>query len=265
MAFDELKAKQRVMWGSAPYEPVVELTKGVHTALIDALEPRQGEQWLDVATGTGAVALRAAKAGARVRGIDLSPELIEIARAKASRDGLEVHFEPGDAEALPVDDAAFDVLCSAIGTQFAPDHNAVARELARVCRPGGRLGLACWSPDSVVAGMFGVMRPFQPAPPAGVGNPFDWGRAEHVEALLGASFTLETEVRALPIVAESGQLVWETFVQAYGPTRTLAASLDEARREALRQAWVELFERDRRGDAIRQSWRYLLVRGIRRE
>ncbi len=264
MGFAELKARQSVVWGSGCYEPLVELTSGVHTALLEMLAPRQNERWLDVATGTGAVALRAARAGADVTGIDLAPALVETARRKAAQLGLEVRFGVGDAEALPVDGARFDVVCSAIGTQFAPDHAAVARELARVCRPGGRLGLACWTPDSVVARMFAVMRPFAAPLPPGAGNIFDWGRPDDVDALLGSSFELRCEERTLPVVAASGQALWELFSDVYGPTRTLAESLDAEHREALRRAWVDLFEADRDGDAIRQEWRYLLVHGVRR-
>ncbi|MEW6268911.1 MAG: class I SAM-dependent methyltransferase [Thermodesulfobacteriota bacterium] len=264
MAFAELKARQSIIWGSGPYEPITELTRGVHDALLGTLEPRAGQRWLDVATGTGAVALRAAAAGAEVTGIDLAPALIEKARTKAAWQGLAVRFEVGDAEELPFPTASFDVVCSAIGTQFAPDHAAVARELARVCRQRGRLGLACWVPDSVVARMFAVMRPFAPPPPPGAGNAFDWGRPEYLSEQLGETFELHYDERVLPVVADSGQAMWELFVDAYGPTRTLAASLEPERREELRRAWVELFERDRSGGAIRQAWRYLLVRGIRR-
>ncbi|HEY8513907.1 MAG TPA: class I SAM-dependent methyltransferase [Candidatus Binatia bacterium] len=264
MAFAELKARQSVMWGAGPYEPIVELTRGVHDVLLARLEPRPGERWLDVATGTGAVALRAAMAGADVTGIDLSPALIEKAKSKAVWQGVMARFEVGDAEALSAPSASFDVVCSAIGTQFAPDHGAVARELARVCRKGGRLGLACWTPDSVVARMFAVMRPFAPAPPPGAGNTFDWGRGDYVEKLLGESFALDFEERVLTVVAESGEAMWELFVEAYGPTRTLAASLDPERREELHRAWVDLFEADRSAGAIRQAWRWLLVHGVRR-
>jgi SAM-dependent methyltransferase len=264
MPFEELKARQSVMWGSGPYEPVVEITKEVHDALLEALAPQPGERWLDVATGTGAVALLAARAGAEVTGLDLSPALIETAKQKAAAEGLEIDFEAGDAEALPYEDASFDAVCSAIGTQFAPDHAAVAGELARVCRPGGRLGLACWTPDSGVAAMFGVMKPFMPPPAPGQGNIFDWGRPEHAQELLGDAFELEFETRDTVLHAESGDEVWQVFSTAYGPTKTLAESLDEERREELRRAWVEFFERDRQDGEIVHSRTYLLITGTRR-
>jgi SAM-dependent methyltransferase len=264
MAFEELKSRQSVVWGSGPYEPVVELTKEIHDALVEALRPQPGERWLDVATGTGAVALLAARAGANVTGLDLSPVLIETAKQKAAAEGLEIAFEAGDAEALPYEDASFDVVCSAIGTQFAPDHAAIAGELARVCRPGGRLGLACWTPESGVAGMFAVMRPYMPPPAPGQGNVFDWGRPEYARELLGDAFELELEVRDTVLRAESGEEVWQLFSSAYGPTKTLAESLDEERREELHAKWNEFFEGFREDGEIVQSRTYLLVRGTRK-
>src|SRR5690606_28056946 len=123
---------------------------------------------------------------------------------------------------------------------------------------------ACWTPDSVVARMFAVMRPFATTPPPGAGNVFDWGRPDYVDALLGSGFEPRYEERTLAVVADSGEALRELFSDAYGPTRTLAASLEPERREALRRAWVELFEADRSGGAIRQGWRYLLVHGVRR-
>jgi SAM-dependent methyltransferase len=263
MPFEELKSRQSVMWGSGPYEPIVEITKEIHHALVEALRPQPGERWLDVATGTGAVALLAARAGADVTGLDLSPALIETAKRKSAAEGMQIDFEAGDAEALPYDDASFDVVCSAIGTQFAPDHAAVARELARVCRPGGRLGLACWTPESGVAGMFGVMKPFMPPPAPGQGNIFDWGRPEYALELLGDAFELEIAVRDTVFRAASGEEVWQVFSSAYGPTKTLVESLDEQRREELHAKWNDFFEGLREDGEIVQSRTYLLVTGMR--
>lgn len=264
MPFEELKARQSVMWGSGPYEPIVEITSEVHAALVAALDGQPGERWLDVATGTGAVALRAAQVGAQVTGVDLAPRLVEIAQKTGASQGVDVQFETGDAEALQFADASFDVVSSAIGTQFAPDHRAVAAELARVCKPGGRMGLACWTPTSGVADMFGVMRQFMPTPPPGAGNVFDWGRPEYATDLLGADFELDITERDTIYNPKSGEASWQTFVTAYGPTKTLAANLDEDRREQLHQSWLELFEGCRKGDRIEQSRTYLLILGRRR-
>lgn len=264
MAFQELKQRQSVVWGAGEYEPIVEMTKDIHARLVEALEPKPGERWLDAACGTGAVALRAARAGADVTGLDLAPALIETARRKAVAEDLDVTFEVGDAEDLPYEDASFDVVVSAIGTMFAPDHQAVARELARVCRPGGRLGLANWGTGPGAADIFRLMAPFSPPPPPGAGKPFDWGREEHVRELLGDAFELEFGTEETPLVDESGEAVWNRLSTAYGPTKTLVASLEPERREELRRTMVEFFETHRQDGGIHQRREYLLVLGRRR-
>ncbi len=157
MAFEELKAKHGVMWGNGPYSRVSEHLKIAHDHLFRETPPQDGERWLDVATGTGEIARPAARAGAQVTGLDLAPELIETARERAAADGVEVTFEVGDAEALPYEDGSFDTVTSTFGVMFAPDHGAVARELARVCRPGGRLALLAWHPERGVAEFFKIM------------------------------------------------------------------------------------------------------------
>jgi ubiquinone/menaquinone biosynthesis C-methylase UbiE len=141
-ALAALKADQARIWGSAAWQQIAERQLfPVHDELIARLGPHPGERWLDLATGTGAVALRAARAGAAVTGQDLAPELIVTARDLGVKEGLGVDFEVGDAERLDYPDASFDVVSSAHGVVHAYDHRAVANELARVCRPGGRLGL----------------------------------------------------------------------------------------------------------------------------
>ena len=141
MAFDELKKKQSAMWGSAPFERVAEEIADIHDVLVDAVDPQPDEAVLDVASGTGGVTERIARRGAQVTGIDFAPTLVETARSRAGDAGLDIRYDVGDAEALPYEDASFDVVVSAFGHMFAPDHRAAASELARVCRPGGRLGL----------------------------------------------------------------------------------------------------------------------------
>jgi len=262
--FEELKAKQSVMWGNGPYERITDLLTESQQDLVAALQPQADEKWLDVATGTGAVARLAAGAGADVTGLDLAPDLIETAR-RQTEESLSIRFEVGDAEALPYEDASFDVVVSTFGVMFAPDHAAVARELARVSRPGGRLGLASWTEDSGIGDLFRVMRPFQAAPPPqGIGNPFAWGDEDHVRALLGDDFDLELELRDTEHRLSSGEEAWEIFSTSYGPTKTLAESLDESRREELHRSWVELYERSRIGDEIVHHRNYLRVLGTRR-
>ena len=162
MAFEALKQQQAAAWGSAPFENVAAELANVHDHLVRELDPQPGETWLDVGTGTGAVASRAARAGAAVTGSDLAPALIETAKRLAAEEGLEITYEVGDAEELPYGNADFDVVSSSFGAIFAPDHKAVARELARVTRPGGRLGLTAWDPTGGGADFFKIMGRFRP-------------------------------------------------------------------------------------------------------
>lgn len=263
MPFEELKQRHSVVWGAGPYQGVTDTITDIHRAVIERLDPQPGQRLLDLACGTGAVAERAAATGADVVGVDIAPALIEQARQRAAERGLEIDYRVGDAEALEFEDQSFDLVASTCGVMFAPDHQAVARELARVTKPGGRVGLACWTPESGLAEMFKVMRPFQPTPPAGVGNQFDWGREEYVRGLLGQDFELEFDHGDSVLEADSGESVWQLFATEYGPTKVLADSLDEEQREELHRAFVDLHERSRRDSRIEFSRTYLLTLGMR--
>jgi SAM-dependent methyltransferase len=261
MGFEELKARQREVWGSAPWERVAETLSDLHEAVVEQLGPRPGERWLDLATGTGAVALRAARAGARVTGIDLAPALIEKAKRFAAEENLAIRFHVGDVEDLPYAEASFDVVSSAVGVIFAPDHEAVARELARVCRPGGRLGIVSWRPDPEYEQVF---EPFREPREPGAGDPEDWGREEYAGRLLEEHFELEFAEGDLPIRGDSGEAVWQLMVTSAGPLKAMADSLDDQRREKLRRAYVEYYERFRGDGGISAPGRYLLILGTRR-
>lgn len=262
MAYQELKQRQSVMWGTGPYQRVTETIGDIHERVVERLAPRPGLRWLDLACGTGAVAERAAAAGASVTGIDLAPALIETARERAAERGLEIAYRVGDCERLDVADASFDVVSSTCGVMFAPDHEATARELARVTRPGGRIALANWTPTGGLARMFKMMAPFQPAPPPS--NPFDWGDASRVRGLLGGWFDLELDEHISTLRLPSGEAYWELFSTSYGPTKVLADSLGD-RREELHRTWVEFFESNYRANGeIAHTREYLLIVGERR-
>lgn len=263
--FAELKARQAVTWGAAPFEQITETFADIHDRLIACLSPRPGERWLDVASGTGPLAQRAARAGATVFGVDFAPVLIATARRLAAAEGLNIRLEIGDCETLAHPPASFDVVVSSFGTMFAPDHAAVAAELARVCRPGGRLGLAGWRPGGGAARMAEVVMSFQPGVPTpGAGNPFDWGREAYVEGRFGDAFDLEYLTGESPHVAASAEAIWDLYVHAAGPVRTLADSLPPVRRDALRQAFVSLVDAYRDRGGVRFPREYLLVLGRRR-
>ena len=252
------------MWGSGPFERVEWTIAAMHDDLVARLPTGSGMRWLDVGCGTGAVSMRAARAGAEVTGLDLAPVLVETARRRAEEEGLSIRYDTGDCEALPYEDASFDVVSSSVGMMFAPDHAAAARELARVCRRGGRIGLTAWRPDSGVGDFIHLIGRFQPSPPEGAGNPLDWGREEYVSELLGSAFEVEFDEADAPQTGESGEELWDLFRENFGPAKTLYDSLDEEGRRDLAQTVIEFYERDRTDQGIQHERRYLLILGTRR-
>lgn len=267
MAFEELKERQGVVWGSAPFENVAGSLADVHEAIVEAMQPAEGTLWLEVACGTGELATVAARRGANVVGIDLAPVLIETAKRQAAGDGLEIDYRVGDAENLEVEDGSFDVVTSTFGVMFAPDQPRAAAELGRVTTDGGRLGLATWSPTGGVGAMFKMMSAFQPPLPDGAGMPLDWGRPEVVERLLGDAFELAFEEHATTVEFESSEEYWSEFSANFGPMKTLVGTLDDGRREELHSAWTELFESPPYGSPggpVAHTREYLLITGTRK-
>jgi ubiquinone/menaquinone biosynthesis C-methylase UbiE len=261
MAYEELKQRQSVMWGNGPYQRITETIADIHDVVVERLAPQSGDRWLDLACGTGAIAERACAAGAGVTGLDLAPVLIETARERAAELGLEIEYVVGDVEQLGFADASFDKVSSTCGIMFAPDHEAAARELARVTAPGGRIALANWTPTGGMAKVFKVMAPYQPAPPPS--SPFDWGGERRVRKLLGEWFELELEEHVSTLRVPSGEAYWDLFSASYGPTKTLADSLGD-RREELHRDWVDFFETNYRSNGeIVHTREYLLVVGRR--
>jgi ubiquinone/menaquinone biosynthesis C-methylase UbiE len=264
MAFEELKQRQSTAWGSSPFEKVAASIADVHEAVVQSLHPEHGDEWLDAACGTGELSFLAAAAGAHVTGMDFAEALVETARRQAAERGLHIHFDVGDVEALPYEDGRFDVVSSTFGVMFAPDQPAAAAELARVVRPGGRLGLACWTPGGGVGQMFELLARFQPPPPEDAGSPLAWGDKAHVRKLLGDAFELTIEERVSVLLQPSGQEYWDYMVSGFGPLSALVASLDEDRREVLSREWLEFAEARREGDVIVHRREYLLILGTRR-
>ncbi len=228
------------------------------------LAPRPDERVLDVATGTGWTARRIAARGASVIGIDLGADLVEAAKALAAAT-LKIDFRVGDAERLPFENQSFDAIISTFGVMFVSTPEAAAAELARVCKKGGRLGLVTWSPHGTIAGMFKLMRAYMPPPPSPAPpSPFEWGSPDRLRQLLGSAFDLRFEKGTTVIREPSGEAVWELFVTSYGPTKTLAASLDAARREALRRDFTAYHEGFKTDLGIAMPRDYLVTIAVRR-
>lgn len=248
------------VWSLGAYERLAARFGPVQDQLVERVKLQPGERVLDVATGTGEVAVRAARAGAQVTAIDVAPPMLEKARRRAEEEKVEVTFDLGDVEYLPYEDACFDVVLSNFGLIFAPDHANVASELARVSCAGARLGFTAWKPNPKLGELY---RRFSEDPIEGR-EAYEWGREDHVEDMLGDNFDLDFEDGTLWLEADSGEEIWELFSQSAPPVIHLINQLDESKREEFHRAFVELYEGYRDDDGgIRAPRRYLLVLGRR--
>ena len=249
------------VWGTGTYERLSARFAPVQDQLVDLLRIAKGDRVLDLATGTGEVALRAARAGGIVTGIDVAEPMLAKARERAVEEGIEITFDLGDVEYLPYEDGCFDVVASNFGVVFAPDHANVASELARISCPGGRLGFTAWKPNPKLGELY---RRFTEDPIEGR-EVYEWGREDHVENMLGDDFELEYEDGTLWLEAESGEEIWELFSQSAPPVIALVKQLHGEKREAFHAAFVELYESYRTKDGgVRAPRRYLLVLGRRK-
>ena len=185
---DQMKAGARATWAAGDYPAIARRQLWpLGERIVRHIGVAPGEDVLDVACGTGNAALRAAQAGARVTGVDLTPELLDEARRLAAEAGADIEYLEGDAEALPVPDASFDVVVSVMGCMFAPRHRVAAAELARVLRPGGRLCVTGWAPDGAMGKLFSLLAGHLPAPPPFAESPLGWGDEEHVRKLFAGT------------------------------------------------------------------------------
>lgn len=260
-----LKAKHRAMWGLGDYPSVArDLIPELGRVLVAAADVSSGERVLDVAAGTGNAAVPAALTGAEVVASDLTPELFPAGREFAARERVQLTWEEGDAEALPYPDASFDVVLSCVGVMFAPHHQQAADELARVCRPGGRIGLVSWTPEGFVGEMFRTMKPYAPPPPPGAQPPPLWGDEQHVRELFGDRVT--DVVARRQIVTTGGWTspdAWrDHWKTVYGPTiatyRNIAG--DPERVAALDRDLAALAARYDHGNGTTVlDWEYLVL------
>jgi SAM-dependent methyltransferase len=220
MQITDLKKAHRATWAAGNYAAVAEhIDKAPPRDLLDRVDIRPGQDVLDVATGTGNVALKAAATGAQVTGQDLTPELFAVARQRAEEQGVSIEWVEGDAEELQFADASFDHVLSVFGVQFAPRHELAAAEMARVCRPGGNVGVVNWTPAGLIGELFTILSGYLPAPPEYASSPPLWGGEEHVQSLFeGTGVELEFAYGSNPWRFDSAEH-WVAFLEEhYGPT-----------------------------------------------
>lgn len=240
---NEIKGRQQQVWATGNYARIGNNIVIMAELLCEAVDPRAGQKVLDVATGSGNTAISAARRGCEVVGMDYVPELVEYARKRAEIEHMEAVFEVGDAENLAYPDASFDVVLSTIGVMFAPDQEKAASELLRVCKPGGKIGLANWTPNGYVGNMFRTIARHVPPPP-GVKPPPLWGTEERLRELFGEEVSsLEVTRRSFVVRYQSARHFIEHFRAYFGPMRKAFEALDEAGRDALAQDLEELLDR----------------------
>lgn len=245
-----------------------EISRGIADSIehcVVRLDPQAGERILDLATGTGWTSRSVARRGAEVTGADISQDLLDAASARAHSEGLNIDYRLGDAEKLPFADGAFDAVISTCGVMFASRPESAAAELGRVCREGGRIALTTWLSDSNLFKMFMVMKPYMAPPPvAPPPSPFAWGQTERIQDLLGGDFDLKFEKGVSYYREPSGEAAWVTFSNGYGPTKSLAASLDQVRRAELKRDFVAFHEGFRTSLGICVPREYWVTVGVRR-
>ena len=244
-----IKERQQKAWSSGDYGRVGVTLVLIAEMLCEAVDLHPGQKVLDVACGNGNTALAAARRFGEVVGVDYVAALLEEGRERARAEGWQVDFQEGDAEDLPFPDESFDVVLSTIGAMFAPDQEKVASELLRVLRPGGKLGMANWTPEGYLGELFRTMGKHLP-PPAGLKPPFLWGTEERLHELLGESVSsLRAEQRSFIFRYPSAEYYVEYMRGYYGPLHKTFEALDTDGQESLERDLIELVESyNRSGD-----------------
>jgi SAM-dependent methyltransferase len=239
---DQIKQGMRTTWMAGDFGVIAKTISAGAEEFVRSLNIPAGSKVLDVATGTGNVAIPLARAGCIVTGVDIAPNLLEQARERAAAEGLSVTFDEGDAEALPYADASFDAVVTMFGAMFAPRPELVAKELARVLRPGGLLAMANWNPESFTGKMFRTGSKHVPPPP-GIAPPVLWGDEVTVQQRLADGFTdIHTELTPIdfdfPGVPAAAVQLFRTY---FGPTKMAFSHLDETAQTAFAADLVELW------------------------
>jgi len=238
-----VKQRQQATWASGDFAIIGVTLQIVGEALAEAADIRSGERVLDVAAGNGNATLAAARRFAAVTSTDYVPALLDKGRARAAAEGLQVDFRVADAEDLPFKDGSFDAVLSTFGAMFTPDHTRPAREMLRVVRSGGRIGLANWTPDGFIGQLFKVIGAYIPAP-AGLKSPALWGTEPHLVELFGAGAAkIQASRKNFNFRYRSAAHWIQIFRDFYGPTHKAFAALDPARQDALAKDITTLLNR----------------------
>jgi len=246
---DTVKTRQQGAWSSGDYAIIGTTLQIVGEALCEALDLRAGQKVLDVAAGNGNVTLAAARRWCEVVSTDYVPALLERGRERATAERLAIEFRQADAEALPFADASFDVVVSTFGVMFTPNQDKAATELLRVCKRGGKIGLANWTPEGFIGQLFKTIGKHMP-PPAGVKSPALWGTGAHITELFGAqTSSIQLERRNFVFRHRSAQHWLDVFKTYYGPVLKTFGALDPQAQAALTDDLFALIKRfDRSGD-----------------
>jgi SAM-dependent methyltransferase len=241
--FAAIKSKQRAAWTAGDYSVVGATLQIVGERLCEALDVRSGQRVLDVAAGNGNVSLAAARRFCDVTSTDYVPALLERGRRRAEIDGLEISFQEADVEALSFADASFDIVTSSFGVMFAPDQDRAAAEMLRVTRPGGKIGLANWTPESFIGQLFKTIGKHLP-PPAGLKSPALWGTSDRLDELFGAhSSMIEITEQTFVFRYKSPRHWLELWCEVYGPLQKAFGALNEAAQEQLAIDLLALIDR----------------------
>ncbi|MBK8981034.1 MAG: methyltransferase domain-containing protein [Ignavibacteria bacterium] len=263
----EHNMKAALTWGSGGinYDRISHSISDAIEHCVNRLNPLQGEKILDIATGTGWAARLLANRDAIVTGVDIGFELIEAAEKLSGDSKLIIDYEVGDAEALSFPDRSFDAVVSTFGVMFVNDPESAAAEMARVIKPGGRLGLTTWSPEGSIYELFKIMKQYQPTNGTPPPSPFLWGAKERILELLDPAFELKFETGVTYLREPDGTAVWNLFVESYGPTKMLAASLDDKQKKDLMEDFISFHESFKSDLGVAMPREYLVTIGTRRD
>jgi SAM-dependent methyltransferase len=230
--FAAIKTRQQTAWGSGDYAVVGTTLQIVGETLCEAADIRGGQKVLDVAAGNGNATLAAARRWADVTSTDYVGTLLERGRIRAEAEGLKVAFQEADAEKLPFGDASFDAVLSTFGVMFTPNQEQAAKEMLRVCKPSGKIGMANWTPDSMIGRLFKILGKYLP-PPSGVRPPSLWGTKAHLDLLFGGQGTVAAPSRNFVFRYRSPEHWLEVFRNFYGPVHKAFGALDAEKQRAL--------------------------------